>query len=466
MWVQLTPQTLNMEPTVLDAKPNTALRLKNVFYDGEAIREIDTLFAVGSSSLTFNPPLSSTNLLLKTIYIPQLGGLLCVAQRGLYFVGSGGVTNIINLSSTGAANNDLVPLPSYNNILRFLWVSDTADSTKRVLLVYYNNGVWNTIPLGLPAPTTPPVLFGSSAVGIDTIEFRYCYTYYNSLLNIESSPSPVSGGFFVPDPTAIGGDVSVPKLWGLETSIPSGADKIRVYRFVETVGEYILLAELNATAGWSYTDNNPVDYLGKPMWRYNDMLPSITPSSAVFHLDRIYIASGDKVYISNVNSLAFTPALELGLDNPLLGGIVQTEEPIIKMVSIGATVLAFGSRKVYRIVEDNGVFFVVPTSLPTAYDRYSVHQLKDFLLVFGATNAYLITPQEEVVRLPINLREVFRGRLRSPIMVRLFETDKTYLDVLLYVVPEVGFGMEYLRINLKDFTVSGFHTLRPFVGGG
>ena len=167
------------------------------------------------------------------------------------------------------------------NDMLYIGALDTAGVRK-----YYPDEdiLW---PAGIMAPATAVTLTQGEA-GSPSGDYYYYWTYYNSVTEEESDPSPLSakitvvGKIVILDDFVISEDLQV--------------DKIRIYRNPHGVTQYFYIGEkLNDTE--TYLDDTGDDEIGESEVSFRNAPP---PASAVFlwHLNRMFYAEGNTLWWS------------------------------------------------------------------------------------------------------------------------------------------------------------------------
>lgn len=152
-------------------------------------------------------------------------------------------------------------------------------------------------PPGIAPPVAAPTLSLDGAGQIPSADFKGMVTYYNSLTDAESNPSPASALYTHVGPAAI--------LWtGLPVTSPTPqVNSIRLWRTLpnEVAGGDVLgylVAQLPLGTG-SYIDNFLVEKLGGPVTFDNDVPPE-TLRGGVIWQERLWAHDGRNLYASPI----------------------------------------------------------------------------------------------------------------------------------------------------------------------
>lgn len=183
------------------------------------------------------------------------------------------------------------------------WVSNSGETSyvEDRGRVYWVNGSTEpkvraggtTSKLGIDNPTTAPTV-ATGAAGVLTGTYSYVMTYYNSTLQVESGPTPISADIA---PTA-----QQVQLTGLDVSADPQVDQKRIYRVGGAVSSYLLVNTItNATT--VYVDNKADDDLGAAISTSD---PVYLPAENGF----THIAEyNGMLFAASGNDLRFTPVL-------------------------------------------------------------------------------------------------------------------------------------------------------------
>jgi hypothetical protein len=307
----------------------------------------------------------------------------------------------------------------------------------------------------LNKPPTPSV---SSALDHSEmpIEYRYRVVFAKTDLGFVSPPSDPVGCYGLYSPYVVMSGSNKEKDFAIylhpnvSGSVPSGIDKVYIYRWTEIVGVYVKIAEIGVSDWWSMTafqDTIPADFLS------NDVLPDVVPipSEPVTALNtnngRVIYGMDNKIVISE----------------PLKPFWMDADTPVFVLDSTIENIFRWGSHLMvqtrfgwHRLFETESGFVLQPISLPTPTSRTAVRRTKAGLVIVSWRGVFLFTPNEELLQLPINLDMIEGRRLTiQPTYVRVF---RDYVDVVL----DDG---RYFRVS-QDGNVSGLHDrLRVFAWG-
>ena len=123
--------------------------------------------------------------------------------------------------------------------------------------------------------------------------YTYCYTFYDSVKGVESSPSPISE-----ESTRLN-----TKLTGFEATTNTEVDSLRIYRNGGALTNYTLIEEVPYTGVLSeYIDNSPdIDIAGNHIL---DSFNNTVPLSGLKYISETYAmlfaAKDDKLYYSEI----------------------------------------------------------------------------------------------------------------------------------------------------------------------
>ncbi len=145
-------------------------------------------------------------------------------------------------------------------------------------------------PAGIEAPGTAPVLADNATGVIPAADFVGVYTYYNSLTNLESDPSPASNTL------SHAGSKSID--WSaLVASANAQVDTIRLYRSLpDQTGEYFFVGEV-ANGVTTFNDNVLAQDLGDAASFTNDVPPDDLISGDVW-VERLFCHNGSLLFHS------------------------------------------------------------------------------------------------------------------------------------------------------------------------
>lgn len=468
MWIEIPlPKTIS---TDLIPPPETAYRMKNVYWNGRCLAQIEPLRYRGEFEVSpyFSPPLTyDTNLPLETTAF-ELGGdvvfVIC-AKSALYYLA--GSVNVLEQTTPNANNwagiEEIPPIVGSVN-KTILFFNNWNQSSFRVLVANLQDGIFMR-NMFLPTPDTPPVVLSVSDALIPNeqyVEYRYAYAFADTYFGTESRLSP---------PAVVLAPASFDQTAGnwvyTVNSFPAGVDMIRVYRATSKLPSYVMIAELQNAI--HVNDNNPADYISPVTPKENNIPPPInTISDAEWVMDRLFVAENNTVYYSDVQGYGFGYGIPYGGDNPLLGGFFRLSEPIERLISWGSYCLVFTKRNVYRAVENEGVVVPVEFAVPTPLNKTTVKKKRNMVYIFGEDGLYVLTPNENVLVFNVdwnNLLEQY-GLSSKDIWVRHRRFyDKEYVDIefMRYVPFNKEFGFGYFRID-SEGNVSGMHTIDTWLG--
>jgi hypothetical protein len=478
------PKTITLDP-IPDTDSPIALRMKNVYFDGEAVSDIEIYEYRGTSnmattmSVPFNFMHNLPNRLLMFQDVNENDTILVASERSIQSVSQGSssfVLQFVSSTENRGQTADVLPVPPVDETGGATFVGATNWSNDNYNYIISTTSGLEKGKAIVPAVTNSLVCAGDSGNDIKGVEVRYCYTYYNSVGKIEGNPSP---------PTSL---VVRPKLdekgvwvWGLEqanTDFPQGVDKIRLYRYTEAVNAFIRIAEIDAEAetadGWEYYDQNPIDYTNTNILSFdNNALPNEDPDAIAWHIDRMYAGQDRILRFSNVgDAFHFGLGVSVGGTNPLAGGFVKLTEPIKRLISWGSYLIIATTHKVYKAFEENGFVFVIKFDVPTPSEAMMMHKVEDVLVIYSSDGLYLLTPDEQVVTFRFNWKRLkdqrFNRRLNRiyPRLRKIYNRRFLEIEFIYENLSNAEWGLEYIRIDLDNGFISGFHTVDTFLGWG
>lgn len=171
----------------------------------------------------------------------------------------------------------------------------------------------------------------ATALGVQTGTYTYVFTYYNSVKDIESQPSPVSDEIVVTSQGV--------RLTNLSVSSDSQVDKKRIYRVGGDLGRFSLVDTINNTTTVYNDSLSDVDIDGALMNAndYDQCLPGMKYLTEAYGI--MFGALGDKLYFSIAGQPTYWPSTNfIGLPVEITG---------IAAINIG--VLVFTAYKTYII---------------------------------------------------------------------------------------------------------------------
>lgn len=485
MWREIPlPKTVLYNP-IRDAQPEEALRMKNIYFDGECLKEIEIYEMRGTTNMAINMSVPFNfvhNLPNRLIRFSDVMGndvIAVASERSIQFLMQGSDTFDPKFVSSSEAQDQFadiiaVPPPTDTDTPTFVGVTDWSNNNF-MAIVSTPNGLETTKGIVSP-PQNGLVVAGNSTEDLVSKEVRYCYTYYNSKANIESNPSPPVSIFV--NPRINENHIMV---WGLEqqnSDFPSGVDKIRLYRFTEEINAFIRIAEINAEVevadGWEYEDDKRIDYINTNYLSFdNGYLVNEDPDAAMWHIDRMYVGQGRILRYSNVSSpFSFGLGVSAGGTNILAGGYAKLTEPIIRLISWGSYLIIVTTQNVYKAYEENGFVFIVRFDVPSPSLRWQIHKVEGYLVIMNGDGLYIIYPDETIHTVKFNWKRFTDYRFKRKqkrIYPRLRKFyDRAYMEIE-YIYENTAnaeWGLEYLRIDLQNGFVSGLHTVDTFLGWG
>lgn len=244
-------------------------------------------------------------------------------------------------------------------------------------------------PFQKEAPVTTS---GCTDEDCDSVGVTYVITYIteHSGVVVESAPSPasmpVASSGHIPNATVTwvaGPDdycITETRLYRAEVSFEDGTNSIP-----SDTSEYVLVATFPGNSGGQFFDNVPTDQTGYPLTTYEPMaFPAPTNLIGLARTDDgIVVADEHRVYISEAGTPQFT-----------WDGVVEVEDEIIAIRTIGNTIFVFTNRFPVKIGyrhSDNGFIIdkqVVSRRLPlSSIKSLSVYDGK----VYFATTHSLYT---------------------------------------------------------------------------
>ena len=481
-WVEIPlPKTIEYLPIAEVSNPEIALRMKNVYYDGEAVSDVEYYEMVGENNLAqnqdvpFNFVHNLPNRLLRFKDAQNQDQFLIASER-----------SIQNITPTSTTFNSLFTSSSYAQN-QFADISSTPplreDGNATVIgatnwaddkFVYVTSTPDSGLQKG-SAIVTPPssrLYVAGIATPEATIEVRYAYTYYNKTANIESYPSEASTFFIHPNISS-----NSVRLWGLEkqnSDFPQGVTHIRIYRYTDRINEFIRIAEIEKAVGWKYVDTNPPDVLNTNILDLNKLHLSVTtPTAMAWHTDRMFIGQSNLIRFSNAGSpVYFGTGLTMGGEDATAGGILKLSSRVIKTISWGSYLLILTDTGVLKAFEDNGIMFTTKFDIPIATEAHLFHKVENMLFIVNPEGFFIITPDEKVNTIKLDWRRFFATKFKRKLKrfyprIRRFY-DKKYIEIeFVYEnIYNAEWGLEYLRIDTQTGFVSGCHTRDTFLGWG
>lgn len=186
----------------------------------------------------------------------------------------------------------------------------------------------NIIGIAKPTMAVPATEWSAGAL---TGTFQYCYTYYNSELNIESAPSPLT------DELTVSG-----KSIGLGPfAYSNAATSIYLYRIGGAYSDFMRVAEITTE---SYIDDLPDSMITGPILATENNLPPPASITGVSERQGIFFGVvGTRVYYS------------LGLGEPWYWpstNYIEFFEPLVATASVGQYTYVFAKSKVYLLLGD------------------------------------------------------------------------------------------------------------------
>lgn len=469
MWIEISlPKTIS---TDLIPPPGTAYRMKNVYWNGRCIAQVEPLRYRGVYNVSdlFSPPLTyDTNLPLETMAF-ELGGdvVFVVCSKSALYCFTNNVL-MLEQAPTIHANNwagiEEIP-PIINTVNKSILFFTNWNTPKfKILIANVQNGVYMR-SMFLPSPNTPPLVVNYSSAQIPMeqyVEYHYAYSFVDQFFGSESILSPSATVIAPSDLQQINGN----RVYTVDV-LPNEANVIRIYRATSNLPSYVLIAELNNTT--QHTDMLPADHISVVTPKENSISPPVTTiGDAEWVMDRLFVSENNTVYYSDVQGYSFGYGITYGGDNPLLGGFFRLSEPVERMIAWGSYCLIFTKRNVYRAVENEGVVVPVEFALPTPLTKSTVKKKRNMLYIFGEDGLYVLTPNENILVYNVDWIRLLENYGLKPddiwVRHRRFY-DKEYVDVeFMRSVPlneEFGFG--YFRIDAEG-NVSGMHTIDTWLG--
>jgi hypothetical protein len=195
----------------------------------------------------------------------------------LYWFNTSSITAVITKNTTAQG--------SITKVGNMLYYCDGNDSdTKK----WDGTTSWKW---GVVAPATAPTISFSAGSLSPKSGYKYVYCYKNSTTGSLSTASPVSASTLA----------ATNKNFTIQgaSSADSQVDKVEIYRTADGGSVYYYLTTVNNGGTWSYTDSNPDSALNTfkvaPQNNLNDPPPSGI-SVSCFHLGRMWVAAGNKLY--------------------------------------------------------------------------------------------------------------------------------------------------------------------------
>jgi len=312
--------------------------------------------------------------------------------------------------------------------------------------------IQNTILSKPPTPSVSSALLHSET----PIEYRYRVVFAKTDLGFVSPPSDPVGcfGLYSPNVVMSGSnrekDHAIYLHPNVSGSAPTSIDKVFIYRWTEIVGVYVKIAEVAVSNWWTMTafqDTTPADFIS------NDVLPDVVP-----------IPTDTVTALNTMNGrLIYGMENKIVISEPLKPFWMDADTPVFVLDSTVENIFRWGSHLLvqtrfgwHRLFETEGGFVLQPISLPTPTSRTAVRKTRLGLIIVSWRGVFVLTPNEELLQLPLNLDMIEGRRLTTqPTYVRVF---RDYVDVVLQ-------DGRYFRVS-QDGNVSGLHDrLRVFAWG-
>jgi hypothetical protein len=192
---------------------------------------------------------------------------------------------------------------------------------------------------GITAPTTK-CNRAISGAGNLLGTYQWYYTYYNSITDEESNPSPIS------DELTITAPAQQVTLSGFIASTDAQVDKIRIYRNTSGVSQYFRVGEKpNTTA--DYIDNMSDNDVGVEI----SFLNNIPPASGIFlwHMNRMFYVDAD-----HTSDLYWSEAFKPGSVPPVNKIVIERGDGghIINLLPCYDNIVVFKNTGVYLFIFD------------------------------------------------------------------------------------------------------------------
>ena len=242
------------------------------------------------------------------------------------------------------------------------------------------------------------------------------------------------------------------------SAVPAGG-KVHIYRWTSVLNTWQHLTTINEldTEKWWYLDTAPLDWVN-PVVKYppigSDYVGIV--DAAVYHADRYYLASGNKVRCSRIGEMVFTPTPIFPVD----GAYVYFHDVVEWLFSWGSHVLVLTPAGWYRLVESDGSFYTIPVNFPIPISRWGVKETEHGLFILAHNGLWLLD-REENLRLvwSVDMRRLFDidlDRRNTPVIISL---DETVVNVTVFSGNDQYTGVEGYSVDMEHGSISGAHTI-------
>ena len=249
------------------------------------------------------------------------------------------------------------------------------------------------------------------------------------------------------------------RLYGT-SAVPTSA-AVNIYRWTSTLNQWQHLTTItgSGTENWWYVDTTPLDWVN-PVVKYPPVGVEWVGmvNAGVYHADRYYLATENKVCCSRVGEMVFTVTPVFPVD----GSYVYFHDTVEWLFSWGSHVLVSTPSGWYRLIETDGSFYTIPVNFPIPISRWAVKETNYGLFILSHNGLWLLD-REENLRLvwSVDMRRLFDidlNRRSTPLVISL-SPDGTVVNVTVFSGTSQYTGLEGYSIDLESGSVSGAHTV-------
>ncbi|NCB95271.1 MAG: hypothetical protein EOM35_02205 [Negativicutes bacterium] len=243
------------------------------------------------------------------------------------------------------------------------------------------NGIEKKV--GIEAPTAALTLAAVTSADVDIHgTLQYTYTFYDSVLGVESAPAPLSAELAVIEGKRV-------DLSGFQTSGYCSVDKIRIYRLGADTTEFVLIDTIdNGTA--TYSDSiDPLDAPGNILDSYLNTPPLLGIRYLIEAYGILFAAYGDTLVYSSIGKPDYWPSSN---SIPIAGKITG-------LYAISDGIIIFTLTRTYLLLGTSSADFALTPLSPEhgCLDHLSIAFVRNSLMWAAAQGLCLLISGSVVV---------------------------------------------------------------------